>query len=343
MKLNRPGIALTVGDPAGIGPEITASVMNRGILKAGGSVVIGPAEPVLPLLEPGTLGRTLVVSSGNGYPEREQEGYLFIDTGTEGCGNLPRGANAEGGLISGRSVEKAIEMAKIGLVRGIVTGPVSKEALSLAGYSYRGHTDMLASFFDSPDCQMIMVSGDLRVVIMTRDIPLREVPGAVTGERIKRAVRVTAEGLKLNWGIDQPLIAVSALNPHAGDGGLIGREEQDIIIPALQELRKEGMKLDGPVPADTLFYRWKDSSVDACIAMYHDQGMIPFKTVGFERGVNMTIGLPVVRTSVCHGTAYDLAGSGRANPGSLEAALELAEECIEQRKERGQDCRKRRE
>ncbi|MFO7914756.1 MAG: 4-hydroxythreonine-4-phosphate dehydrogenase PdxA [Candidatus Krumholzibacteriales bacterium] len=331
MKLNRPGIALTVGDPAGIGPEITASVMNRGILKAGSSVVIGPAEPVLPLLAPGTLDRTSVVSAADEYPESPGEGFLFIDTGTEGCGNLPPRAGAEGGLISGRSVEKAIEMAERGMVKGIVTGPISKEALSMAGYSYRGHTDMLAGLFDAPDCQMIMISGHLRVVIMTRDIPLREVPGAVTGERIKKAVTVTVEGLRLNWGIHQPLIAVSALNPHAGDGGLIGSEEQDIIIPALEQLREEGIDVEGPVPADTLFYRWKDGSMDACMALYHDQGMIPFKTIGFERGVNMTIGLPVVRTSVCHGTAYDLAGSGRANPGSLEAAIRLAAECIEQR------------
>lgn len=343
MKLSRPGIALTVGDPAGIGPEITASVMNRGILKAGGGVVIGPAEPVLPLLTPETLQRTSVAAAGSGYPEIPDERYLFIDTGTEGCGNLPREAGAEGGLISGKSVEKAIELARKGLVNGIVTGPVSKEALSLAGYSYRGHTDMLASLFDSPDCQMIMVNGDFRVVIMTRDIPLREVPGAVTGERIRKAVKVTVEGLKLNWGIEHPAIAVSALNPHAGDGGLIGTEEIDIIIPALEQLREEGINVDGPVPADTLFYRWKDRPIDACVAMYHDQGMIPFKTIGFEKGVNMTLGLPVVRTSVCHGTAYDLAGSGRANPGSLEAALELAEQCIEQRRGRVQVCRKKRE
>jgi len=343
LKLSRPGIALTVGDPAGIGPEITASVMNRGILKAGGGVVIGPAEPVLPLLTPETLQRTSVVRAGSGYPESPDDRYLFIDTGTEGCGNLPRKAGAEGGLISGRSVEKAIEMARKGLLNGIVTGPVSKEALSLAGYSYRGHTDMLASLFDSPDCQMIMVNGDFRVVIMTRDIPLREVPGAVTGERIRKAVTVTVEGLKLNWGIEKPVIAVSALNPHAGDGGLIGTEEMDIIIPAVEQLREEGINVDGPVPADTLFYRWKDRSIDACVAMYHDQGMIPFKTIGFEKGVNMTLGLPVVRTSVCHGTAYDLAGSGRANPGSLEAALELAAQCIEQRRGRVQVCRKKRE
>lgn len=335
MKLSRPGIALTVGDPAGIGPEITASVMNRGILEEGSSVVIGPAEPVLPLLTPETLDRTSVVKVGDGFPESPGSGYLFIDTGTGGCGMLPPRASAEGGLISGRSVEKAIEMARKGLVKGIVTGPVSKEALSLAGYSYRGHTDMLASLFDAPDCQMIMVNGNLRVVIMTRDIPLKEVPAAITGERIRKAVRATVEGLKLNWGIEQPRIAVSALNPHAGDGGLIGREEQDIIIPALEELREEGINVDGPVPADTLFYRWKDGFADACVAMYHDQGMIPFKTVGFERGVNVTLGLPVIRTSVCHGTAYDLAGSGRASPKSLEAALELAAECIEQRRGRG--------
>lgn len=329
MVMKGHGIALTVGDPAGIGPEITASVINRGKLKAAGNYVIGAAAPVLDLLAPQVLSRIAVITPGQDYAGHSEEKLVIIDTGDGGGSDLPRRPTPEGGGISGKAVKTAIEMAGDGRVEGIVTGPISKEALFLAGYSYRGHTDMLAGLLDSPDCQMIMVNRDLRVVIMTRDIPLRDVPAAVTGQKILSAVRVTAEGLRINWGIEHPVIAVSALNPHAGDGGLIGREEIDIIMPALRQLREEGINVTGPVPADTLFYRWKEKSMDACVAMYHDQGMIPFKTMGFERGVNMTIGLPVVRTSVCHGTAYDLAGKGQANPGSLEAALELAAECIE--------------
>lgn len=331
MVMKGHGIALTVGDPAGIGPEITASVINRGKFKPAGNYVIGAAAPVLDLLTPEIARKASVITPGQDYPEPGESELVIIDTGDGRGADLPEGASAEGGRISGKAVEIAIEMAGSGRIKGIVTGPISKEAFSLAGYSYRGHTDMLAGLLDSPDCQMIMVNRDLRVVIMTRDIPLRDVPDEVTVQRILSAVRVAVEGLRINWGIENPVIAVSALNPHAGDGGLIGREEIDVIIPALRKLREDGIDVTGPVPADTLFYRWMDKSLDACVAMYHDQGMIPFKTMGFERGVNMTIGLPVVRTSVCHGTAYDLAGSGKADPGSLEAALELAAECIETR------------
>ncbi|MBD3178185.1 MAG: 4-hydroxythreonine-4-phosphate dehydrogenase PdxA [Candidatus Latescibacteria bacterium] len=327
-------IALTIGDPAGIGPEITASVMNRGFLKKGAAYIIGQPSSLMRLLLPEVSAQAEVISAEDALRRNTGKKYLIVDTGGNDRGELPPGPSARGGRISGRSVETAIDFARRGKVRGIVTGPISKKALSLAGYTYRGHTDMLADMFDSPRCQMIMVNGELRVVIMTRDIPLKDVPRAVTAERIISAVKVTAEGLRLNWSITQPTIAVSALNPHAGDGGLLGREEQDIIIPALEKLRAEGLDVTGPVPADTLFYRWKDKSMHACVAMYHDQGMIPFKTMGFERGVNMTMGLPVVRTSVCHGTAYDLAGSGEANPGSLEAALKLAAECIERRRSR---------
>jgi 4-hydroxythreonine-4-phosphate dehydrogenase len=332
LNSNTAGIALTVGDPSGIGPEIAASIMDGETLTGKNDYIIGAAESLLPLLPPEISSGTVVTTAGERAAENAGGTYLLIDTGGGAGTGLPHRATAEGGRISGRNIEVAVQLARKGAIGGIVTGPISKEALSLAGYRYRGHTGMLAALLDSPDCQMIMVNGRLRVVIMTRDIPLREVPEAVTGELIGRAVAVTAEGLKLNWGIENPSIAVAALNPHAGDGGTIGTEERDVIIPALERLKGEGFDITGPVPADTLFYRWKNSSLDACVAMYHDQGMIPFKTMGFEKGVNMTLGLPVVRTSVCHGTAYDLAGTGKADPGSLEAAIRLAQECIERRK-----------
>jgi 4-hydroxythreonine-4-phosphate dehydrogenase len=215
-----------------------------------------------------------------------------------------------------------------------VTGPISKEALAMAGYRFRGHTEMLASLFDAPECQMMMVSGALRIVILTRDMPLREVPEAVTAARLASGVRVTAASLGELWGIKNPRIAVSSLNPHRGDGGALGNEERDTIIPALEALRDEGIRVEGPFSADTLFYNWLHKGYDAYIALYHDQGMIPFKLSGFETGVNMTVGLPIVRTSVCHGTAYDIAGSGAGRTGSLESAFSLAVECCLARRRR---------
>ena len=219
-------------------------------------------------------------------------------------------------------------MAKKGIVEGIVTGPISKKALNLGGYYFKGHTAMLSEMMDAPDCQMMMVAGGLRILILTRDIPLADVPSMVTPERITAGVRETCRALKENFGIKSPVIKVAALNPHAGDGGINGREEIEIISPAIERLRAEGIDVSGPVPADTLFYNWGKSGVDAFIALYHDQGMIPFKVNGFKNGVNMTIGLPVLRTSVCHGTAYDIAGKGIADPASLEAAVTLASECL---------------
>jgi 4-hydroxythreonine-4-phosphate dehydrogenase len=222
-------------------------------------------------------------------------------------------------------------MARLGRVEAIVTGPVSKEALRLAGYRWRGHTEMLADLFEAPDAQMMMVSRGLRIVILTRDIPFRDVPAALTAGRIITGVRVTARALRELWGIERPRIDVAALNPHAGDGGVNGKEEIEVIRPALERLRAEGFDARGPFPADTLFLRARERPCDAIVALYHDQGMIPFKIDGFDEGVNMTIGLPVVRTSVCHGTAYDIAGTGAAGSGSLRAALDLAVGCCRRR------------
>lgn len=321
----RRRLALTVGDPAGIGPEIAAAVLLSGGAEAADLFVIGAAGGLDRILEGSGGGPLPRVTAGRAS---RHEGPFPVMIDVAGDIEVPAGGpGAEGGTVSGRAVETAAALAKEGSIEGIVTGPVSKEALRLAGYSYIGHTDMLAGLLDSPDCQMMMVSGDVRIVIMTRDIPLRRVPEAVTGERIRKAVSVTANALRRLWGIERPVIDVAALNPHAGDGGVTGTEEIEIIGPAIAELRGAGIDARGPFPADTLFHRPEKRGCDAFIALYHDQGMIPFKLTGFESGVNMTIGLPVVRTSVCHGTAYDLAGTGRASEGSLRAAIRLAVEC----------------
>jgi len=319
-------IALTIGDPVGIGPEIAADLMNRGKFDGFNSYVIGSAEAFVKNLSPDAAGKINIVSDWNLIPERKSSLVSVIDTAS-GIVPPPGRASEESGKISGKAVEIAISMALSGKIEGIVTGPISKEALALAGYSYIGHTDMLQDKFDSPDCQMVMVNGNSRIVIMTRDIPLKEVPGAVTARRIKECVRVTDKALKELWEIKAPKIVVAALNPHAGDGGVTGSEEIDVIIPAIKELSESGLDVTGPVPSDTLFYDRESQPYDAYVALYHDQGMIPFKIMGFDNGVNMTIGLPVVRTSVCHGTAYEIAGRGEAESGSLQTAVSMAVKC----------------
>ena len=334
MTEEKVPLALTVGDPGGIGPEITAALLAQRKLIGADVFIIGAYSALSSWLAIPARKTAHVISHREAEGLNAPESFpVFIDTGVDAT--YARGRpTPEGGRASALAIETAAALARRGLVEGIVTGPISKEALAMAGYRYRGHTDMLASLFEAPDCQMMMVSGALRVVILTRDMPLREVPEAVTAARLTTGVRVTAASLKELWGFTSPRIAVSSLNPHRGDGGTLGTEERDTIIPALEVLRNEGIRVEGPFSADTLFYNWQNKGYDAYVALYHDQGMIPFKLSGFETGVNMTVGLPIVRTSVCHGTAYDIAGSGAAGTGSLESAFSLAVECCLARRRR---------
>lgn len=331
MTDRRVRLALTIGDPAGIGPELTAAILSEAKLPKADLWIIGSAAALEQAL-PQSPGNSLTVISHENIEQVTPPSSfpVIIDTGGDEL-PPPGRPTAAGGRIAGLAVETAVSLARAGHVEGIVTGPISKEALSIAGYSYSGHTEMLASLFEAPDCQMMMVAGNLRIVILTRDIPLDEVPGSITGQRIETSVRTVAEALRELWGIQTPRIAVAALNPHAGDGGVTGNEERDIIVPALEKLAHEGYGVDGPIPADTMFYRWREKGYDAYVALYHDQGMIPFKMEGFDKGVNMTVGLPIVRTSVCHGTAFDIVGRGEGNPGSLLEALALAVHCCLQK------------
>ncbi len=334
MPEKRARLALTIGDPAGIGPEISARLLEKGELDKADIRLIGSAEALFRELEPGIAGKLEVLSVREAESGKEPSSFpVIIDVAGDTV--VPMGGPCgEGGRISGKAIEAAVRLAKKGTVDGIVTGPVSKEALNRGGYFYKGHTAMLSDLMDAPDCQMLMVSGALRILILTRDIPLANVPEKITEELIRTGTKVTVRALREFFGIDAPRILVAALNPHAGDGGINGAEEADTILPAVESLRSEGIDVEGPIPADTLFHDWWKKGVDAFIALYHDQGMIPFKMNGFENGVNMTIGLPVVRTSVCHGTAYDIVGKRIADPGSLSAAVALATGCLTNRKKK---------
>jgi 4-hydroxythreonine-4-phosphate dehydrogenase len=321
-------LALTIGDPGGIGPEICAKLLAGTAKREGTELVLIGAASALFERDPSLAVRVLPPGGDvTGSP-------AIIDVG--GRKRIPVGRpTAEGGAISARSIEEAVSLAKKGSVDGIVTGPISKEALHMAGVPYIGHTEMLAALFDAPDCQMMMVAGDFRVVILTRHVPLRAVAASLNRERIVTAVRVTRDALRGHFGIEEPRIAVASLNPHGSDGGLVGTEERDVIEPALMGLRAEGMRIEGPHPADSLFHRYANTGYDVAIALYHDQGMIPFKMAAFDRGVNVTIGLPVIRTSVCHGTAFDIAGRGEADARSLEEAVALAASCVARNRNRG--------
>lgn len=297
----RPRIAVTLGDPRGIGPEVTARALGARALEAD-VVLVGP----------------------EGLPDLEQ--YDLISVG--------RWAGSGGATVAGRlagsAIERAVELAVAGRVDAIVTAPIAKPALNAAGYEWPGHTEMLRDLTGVSATALCLsaeetpLGAPLRVVLVTGHIPLREVPANYTVERLTEVARLTDDGLRDWWGVKDPRLAICGLNPHASDEGLFGDEEARVCAPALEILREAGLDVRGPYPADTAFVRAMRGEADAVLAPYHDVGMAAIKTSCFGGAVNVTLGLPFPRTSPDHGTAFDIAGTGRADPTSMRRALELA-------------------
>jgi 4-hydroxythreonine-4-phosphate dehydrogenase len=284
----RPVIAITAGDPSGIGPEISEKA-------AADPRVLAVCEPVI--------------------------------YGLHAAGDLaafPVGqVNARAGLSAFETIEAAVRDALDGRVSAVATAPVSKAAFAAAGLPWRGHTDLLAHLCGTREAVMFFWADRLKVALATVHIPLAEVPGALTAVRLRHVLRTVAAELP-GFGLARPRIAVAGLNPHAGEGGLLGTEDRDIIAPVVAELGREGLEVSGPHPADTVFVRAMRGEFDVVVAAYHDQGLIPVKLASFGRAVNVTLGLPIIRTSVDHGTAFDIARTGTADPGSLVEAILLA-------------------
>ena len=312
----RQRLALTVGDPAGIGPEI--------VLKALASPSCPPAEWVVH----GPLALLEERSQRFGLP---RIGTLAASTVNVDTGPVPLGVvSAEGGRAAASAVQAAVAEALAGRVSGIVTAPLHKESLRAAAHPWPGHTELLAEAAGVTDVAMMFVGGGLRVALLTIHRSLRSVPDAVTRAETQRIVRLVHRELP-RLGAKERRIAVCGVNPHAGEHGLFGREEEDVLRPALEGLQAEGLSVTGPLPADTVFVRAVQGEFDAVVAAYHDQGLVPVKLLAFGRAVNVTLGLPFVRTSVDHGTAFDIAALGRADAGSLLAAMALAVELASSR------------
>ncbi|MEO5824484.1 MAG: 4-hydroxythreonine-4-phosphate dehydrogenase PdxA [Gemmatimonadales bacterium] len=291
----RVRIAVTLGDPRGIGPEVTAAALGLGVDAE--IIIVGAKE------QAATFGA-----------------YEQVAVGSWSVSSAVARATArEAGLITGRAIERAATMALAGEVDAIVTAPAEKHALHLAGYPWPGHTEWLAHLAGDVDVAMMLASDRLRVVLVTTHIPFRDVPLMLTTDRVVRTGEVTVRALREGFGIATPRLAVCALNPHAGEHGLFGDEEARILTPAAQRLGAAG-----PLPADTVFVRAMRGEFDAVLAPYHDVGMTAIKVASFGNAVNVTLGLPFVRTSPDHGTAMDIAGTGRADPASMHAALDLA-------------------
>lgn len=313
-----PAIALTAGEPAGIGPELCLSIAARAWPAR--LAVVGSLAQLRSLaarLDPGLVLRPVDT------PQPHRAGELqVIDVAL----TVP----AVAGRLDPRNAAAVLETLRVAAqgcldkrFDAMVTAPVHKAVINEAGHPFSGHTEFLAELAGGHPV-MMLAAGELRVALATTHLPLRQVPDAITAQRLDRVLRVLDGELRSRFGIAAPRILVAGLNPHAGEDGHLGDEEIRVIRPTLQALRAEGLRLEGPLPADTLFTPARLAGADAVLAMYHDQGLPVLKYAGFGRAVNVTLGLSVIRTSVDHGTALDLAGTGRADAGSLEAALAMA-------------------
>ncbi len=323
----RPLLAVTMGDAAGIGPEIVIKALTehrKAIDAVGRPVVVGD----LGALERAAhvVDRTVALRPAD--PPFStllgDEAVAVHAVGALDLLSIPFGqVSAEAGAAAVAYLERAIDLAKAGAVDGIVTAPINKEAIHRAGVDFPGHTEILAERTGTDLYGLTLVSPDLAVVHLSTHLPLSEAIALVTRERVSRFIRLThTVGRQL--GYERPRIAVAGLNPHAGEEGLFGTEEREAIAPAVAEARSSGIDVMGPVSPDVVFLQARRGVYDLVLAMYHDQGHVAVKTMGFERGVNVTAGLPIVRTSVDHGTAFDIAGTGRADPTSLIEAFVLA-------------------
>ncbi len=320
-----PRIGITMGDPAGIGPEIIVKALSDSDLyRRVRPVIIGDLSAVAGALKH-TSGMTL--REVETVSEAGEQAFVLdvLPISRLAPGDLNPGVpTVEGGKAMVAAVTKAVDLALQGELEGVVTGPISKALMQRAGYAFEGHTQLLAHLTGARDVVMMLAGSRLRVVLVTIHRPLRDVAGLLTEEAVFRTTLITNQGLCSDFNMHSPRIAVAALNPHAGEQGLFGDEEERIISPAVQRARAEGVDAEGPLPADTVFYKAVSEEFDAVVCMYHDQGLIPLKLMHFADGVNITLGLPVIRTSVDHGTAYDIAGKGKADPSSLKAALRTA-------------------
>ena len=320
-----PVLALTAGEPAGIGPDLCIALSQQ-ILPCR-LTVLGDADVLRARAQ--QLGLAVEFARDDAIPPH-QAGRLHLR-------HIPVAAPVRAGLLDADNsahvlslLDAAIEGCLSGAYHAVVTAPVHKGIINDAGFAFTGHTEYLADHSGTPRVVMMLAGGGLRVALATTHLPLREVADAITPALLDEVIRILVADLHNKFGIARPRILVAGLNPHAGESGHLGREEIDIIEPALDRLRGEGMDLVGPLPADTLFSRIRHDPCDAVLAMYHDQGLPVLKYASFGAGVNITLGLPFIRTSVDHGTALDLAGTGRAEVGSLLKAIEVAMEMVGQ-------------
>ena len=324
-------LVITMGEPAGIGTELTGQLWRDAHEDLPPFVLIDDADRVTGRLADAQVDCPVIpvadLSEGRHMFRR---GLPVVPVRPAVRGVAPAKPSLDNAAAVIGAIDQAIDWVQSGQARGVITNPIQKQVLMDAGFSHPGHTEYLAERAGGVETVMMLLSGDLRVVPVTVHLPLKDVSAALTTELIVSKAKITAGALNKQFGIAEPRLAVLGLNPHAGDGGALGTEEIDIITPAVAQLIADGIQAVGPLPADTVFHADARSAYDAIICMYHDQALIPLKTVDFWNGVNVTLGLPFVRTSPDHGTAFNLAGTGQGNTDSLKAAVQLAHQLSDQ-------------
>jgi 4-hydroxythreonine-4-phosphate dehydrogenase len=339
----KPIIGISTGDPAGIGPEIAAKILaDRSVYDICNPVIIGDAQVLKQAvllsgldLKLNTIRKTSDAIFQYGRPD------IFDLDNIDPSQVIPGRVSALAGKAAFEAVKQMITLALADKLDATVTGPIHKESINKAGFQFSGHTEIYAHYTKTEKYAMLLVHKNMRVIHVSTHVSLKEACGMVNKARILEVIDLLHDACR-KFGISAPKIGVAGLNPHAGDGGLFGNEERDEIIPAIDEAREKGYSVEGPVPADTLFTKAKSGWYDGCVAMYHDQGHIPFKMEGFQwdyktgvmksvKGVNITLGLPIIRTSVDHGTAFEIAGKGIASPDALKLAVEYAVMMVQHR------------
>ena len=329
-----PIIGITMGDPAGIGPEIILKALaDKSIYSLCRPVIFGDPEILSSTILTSCKEISLnIISSPMEVKSITGKIDLLAISRLKRGAILPGKPTVEGGKAMVEYIFRAVEMIQEGQLEAMVTCPISKILMNQAGYRYEGHTQLI-SHLTNTDEYVMMLSGErLRVVLVTIHCPLKEVPSILDVEMIYRTITITAKALREDFGFEKPSIAVAGLNPHSGESGLFGSEEEDIIRPAVIRAQNDGCQVVGPLPPDTVFHKAASGQFEAVVAMYHDQGLIPLKLLHFSDAVNITLGLPIIRTSVDHGTAYDIAGTGQADASSLKAAIKMATMMVKNRR-----------
>ncbi len=331
----KPIVAVTMGDPAGVGPEVVLKALSHSAIERACRILILGDRGVLERTQKKLGSEVELALYKPGSPWPRANGTLVHSLSALSTAECRPGHPSRAcGEAVYRYVTEAARLALAGSVDAIATAPLNKKVLQMAGHHYPGHTELLAEIAGAPECRMMLIGSKLKVVLVTVHLPLMRVSRELTSRKIRATLELTDQALRRYFSRARPKLAVAALNPHAGEEGIFGHEERKIILPAVEQARKRGIRAFGPFAADSLFYQAARGDYDAVVCMYHDQGLIPLKLLHFIGGVALTLGLPFVRTSVDHGTAYDIAGKNKADETSMKEAILLAARLARQTKQR---------